>query len=129
MAGDGEDESSSGDSRDSKSPSALEKGVEASAPRGRGKGGRRTKKERREKKKAIEKEKGNKNDNKQRRLEVEPRNLAKDQRAGPFPPRRPKSNLPPRGHSAAFQALLKGPLPKKEFDNLKTENQDANMNG
>ena len=129
MAGDEEDESSSEGSRDSESPSALEKGVEANAPRGKGKGGRRTKKERREKKKAIEKEKRNKNGNKQRKLEVEPRNLAQDQRTGPFPPRRSKSNLPPRGHSAAFQALLKGPLPKKEPGNLKTENRDANTNG
>ena len=129
MAGDEEDESSSEDSRGSESPSALDKGVKANAPPGKGKGGRRTKKERREKKKEIVKEKRNKKSNKQHKLKVEPRNLAQDQRAGPLPPRKPKSNLPPRGHSAAFQALLKGPLPKKESDSRKTGNRDTNTNG
>lgn len=129
LAGDEEDESSSEGSRDSESPSALDKGVEANAPWRKGKSSKRTKKERREKKKEIEKGKGNKKSNKQRKLEVEPRNLAQDQRAGPLPPRRPKSNLPPRGHSAAFQALLKGPLPKKESDSRKTANRDTNTNG
>lgn len=125
LSGDKEDESISEDSRDSESPSALDKVVEANALRGKSKGGRRTKKERREKKK----EKRNKMSNEQRKLEVEPRNLAQDQRVGPLPPRRSKSNLPPRGHSAAFQALLKGPLPKKESDSRTTVNRDTNTNG
>ncbi|OCK80781.1 hypothetical protein K432DRAFT_352391 [Lepidopterella palustris CBS 459.81] len=62
---------------------------------------------------------------KRSKLEREEIDLTQDQETETIIPRRSKSNIPPRGHSAAFQALLKGPLPKQENEGKRKKSKKS----